>query len=472
MQRTPVQQPQAVDHFPFGLEFQQALIHILCEDVTFAQASLSHLKPGYFEHEALSWAFSELVRYWEKYNTIPKLAVLFAEADKLEPATRDIYRLVLQRVVDADLEAEDWLRDKVIDFIRRNIFVRAHQEAADQYNRGEVDQAYELIMEAAEKIWNTDWGQPDREFFFENFAQRMSDRLSYDPRMESVATGIGALDHILGGGLGKGELGVWIAHSKRGKTTMLANHGVQAVRRGQRNVLHLVFEGARQQVAARYDTIFAQEAYADVRRGRISQDRYDALQYEYQMYQKKLVLRGFTERWDYTVADIAEELKELKRLHRWVPDLIIVDYGDLLRGRGKHKNETEHQTAAFRDLKALANRGYAVWTASQPQRPKHDPDMKSEILMAKNIADAYAKIRVADFIGSLNQTKEEREAKQMRVYAELYRDNAADQIIYVHADFATMTISGATQDPVLPQGQPGSPPMGYTGQIKQLRGPA
>jgi len=458
--RQPIQRPVPLTAFPFGVEFQKALLRLLSEDSAFASAAMPHLEPGYFENEVLAWAYNMLVQYKDKYDAVPSLRVVQDETRRLDPSVQEFYRLTIEQVIHADMSAEPWLRDQTLDFIKRNIYVRAHQESAAAFNGGDVEKAYEISMRAADEILNTDWESPDREFFFENFPQRYSQRLSEDPMADSISTGIHELDHTLGGGLSKGELGIWIAHSKRGKTTLLANHGVQGVRRGNHNVLHLIFEGGRKQVAARYDTIFAQEAYHLVRASGFSEETFQRIQYEYRMFTRRLVLRGFTERWDYTVADIFEEMRDLKRLHNWVPDLVIVDYGDLLRGRGNHRTETEHQTSAFRDLKALANRGYAVWTASQPQRPKNDIDAKTELLSSRNIADAYAKIRVADFIGSLNQTKEERTAKQMRIYAEMYRDNAADRTIMVHADFATMTITNPGEVPAV--SSPASPiPFGY-----------
>lgn len=461
--RQPVPKPAALTSFPFGVEFQRALLRLLTEDTAFAHAAMPHLQPGYFENEVLSWAYGALSAYRDKYNAVPSLKVILDETGRLDPSVREFYRLTIEQVSQADMSAEPWLRDQCLDFIKRNIFVRAMQESTAAYNSGKVDDAYEAMMHAADKILNTDWSPADREFFFENFPQRYAARLSEDPLADSISTGIHELDHVLGGGLSKGEMGIWIAHSKRGKTTMLANHGVQAVRRGNHNVLHLVFEGARKQVAARYDTIFAQESYSLVKTSGISREVFERMQYDYQMFTRRLILRGFTERWDYTAADIHEEMRELKRLHGWVPDLVIVDYGDLLRGRGSHQTETQHQTAAFRDLKSLANRGYGLWTASQPQRPKDDIDNKTELLMSRNIADAYAKIRVADFIGSLNQTREERQAKTMRAFAEMYRDNEAGKVIQLYADFDLMTIGNVRDsgNPALPSPVHSPVPMGY-----------
>jgi len=430
--------------FPFGIEFQAALLKLLTLDVGFASAALPYLKDTYFENDVYAWGFRFFEQYKERYNAFPSLGVIRNETRVLEdPDMREYYDLTLESVENANLAQEDWLKDKTIEFIKRNIFVSGVKSIVDLYNTGKVEESIDEMLGVYDKIEKTAWSPPDREFFFENFDQRMSDRLSKGVFSDVISTGIPELDKVLGGGLSLGELGIWVAYPKCGKSTILVNHGVQAVRRGNRRVLHVVLEGSRQMVANRYDAVFAQEDYMSVKQGYFTEQAITTMKHDYQMYSDKLVLCGLTERWDYSPVDIHNELKELKRQYNWVPELIIVDYGDLLGGREKHyRNETDRQRAAFRDLKTLANKGYAVWTASQARRPEKDIDTVEEILTSRKIAECYDKVRVADFIGSINQTAAERQANQMRLFAELYRDNEAGKVFNVKADFSRMTITG------------------------------
>ena len=461
---TPARNPTPIPHFPFGIDFQMALLKLLTLDTGFAAAAMPHIEARYFENEVLAWAYTYIGDYREAYNAIPPISVISAEANKLDSTIREVYQATLARTAEADLGAEDWLRDQTIDFLKRNIFVAAFLDSRDLYNSGEVQQAYDTMMARCDKLYNTAWTPPDREFLFDQLGQRVTRRMSTDPGAEAIVTGIHELDHLLGGGLSKGELGIWIAFPKRGKTTLLVNHGAQAVARGNHRVLHAVFEGSRHLVAARYDTIFAQAEYSKVKTGNIDQATFSRMQYDYALYSNKLILRGFTDHWSYSAADIFDEIKELKRIYNWVPDAVIVDYVDLLRGRGEgFRSEFDHQQAACRDLKSLANRGFAVWTATQAQRPTKDIETDAKVLTSRNVADCYAKVRVADFIGSLNQTAEERKKHQMRLYAELYRDAEAGKTILVHADFGKMSIRTLRG-----QGDPSTVnqaiPLGYTTQ--------
>lgn len=466
VERTPFRQPVTLPQsFPFGVEFQKSLIRLLTEDVGFGNAVMPYLEPSFFENEVLVWAYGYIQKHKEQYNSVPSLRVVLEETRNVSLESREFYRTTMETVMAADLSAEDWLRDRVLDFVKRNIFVQGFKESREKYNVGEVDKAYDVMMRAMDRINNTDWTPPDRSFFFEEFDQRTAKRLSVDPTMDSVPTGIHELDHVLGGGLSKGELGIWTAYSKRGKSTMLVNLGVQAVRRSEEIVLHFVFEGSREQVETRYDTVFARDNYYTVKTARSSQEVFERMNYDYRMFRRRLVIRGFTSEWNYSCADIWNEMRELKRLHDWKPGMLIVDYGDLLRSREKfHRSETEHQTAAFKDLKSIANRGYRVWTASQAQRPKQDIDVSDEVLQSRRIGDAWAKVKVADFLGTINQTLEERQQKVARLFAEMYRDNAASKLILVRADFSQMTIESirSAGTAVLPNPTVSSTPLGYT----------
>jgi hypothetical protein len=444
----PFGQNLSIETFPFGIDYQKSLLLLLTQDYSFASVVMPHLKVNYFENEVLMWAYTYIIEYQKKYNAIPNLRIILEETKNIQGISRELYRMTLEGVLESDVSSVEWLKDKTIEFIKRNIFHKAFQESKNLWDSGKITDAYDVMMKAMEGVSKTTWETEDREWFFENFQQRTINRLSFDPLMESISTGFILLDKVLDGGLSLGEVGLWIGYPKRGKTTLLVNHGVQAIRRSLKKVLHIPLEGSRALVSNRYDAIFSFEDYSLVKRGQLSNEVYRSLCAEYQMLSKRLVVRAFTERWDYTIEDIHREINDLKRLSNWIPDLVIIDYGDLLSPRGKFNTEEAKQRAAYQDIKSLANRGYAVWTASQPQRPKGDLETDASLLSYKNIADCQAKAQKVDFVGSINQTKEERDAKQARLYAEMYRDNEAGIVIPIYSDFHTMTMRDLRGQPL------------------------
>ena len=246
------------------------------------------------------------------------------------------------------------------------------------------------------------------------------------------------MDDVLDGGLSRAEVGCWIAYAKRGKSTALMHHGVVGTRGLRRYVLHIVLEGTLKQTENRYDTRFSEELYSTIKRGAIDAGAYGRLQAEYEALTRLLVVRAFTQHWEYTALNIEQEIKEL-RSYGWKPDIVIVDYGDLLRSRGKADSELAHQKAGFQDLHRIAEREeVALWTASQAQRPKGTSDEMEHLIKARDIADAYAKIRLCDFIGSINQTNQERQDHRIRLFANEYRDNEAFATIPCYSNFSRM----------------------------------
>lgn len=464
--RTPVY--PAPQRFPFDVEFQKSLLRTLCEDDGFAHAIAKHLKPSFFENEVLAWAYAACQAHAVAYGGFPGLRTLVQKVQQLESKYRPVYEATLEQVATASLQDNAWMRDAVLDFAKRNVFVRAYQDSRILYNSGQVDQAYDLLMGELEEIRRTTWEPVDRSFYFEELPRRQNRRMNNDPWAQAISTGMPWLDEVLDGGLSLGELGIWIGDAKGGKSAMLVNMGVAATRYQLRNTLHVVFEGARSQVENRYDSVFMDEWYTKVKRGDIDSEKYAQTWEQFQKMRRTLVIRAFTEEWSYTIEDIHNEMKELWRQWGWRPDLIIIDYGDLLNGRARYYvSETAKQKDAFRDIKSLANRGYAIWSASQARRPEKGAEDRAHWLYSREIADCYEKVRIADFLGSLNSTRLEREHYVLRLLAEHYRDNEAGKRIAVYCNFGKMQI--LQRDGVTSPSMPDllvTPPLGY-GQGQQ-----
>jgi len=461
----------AAPKLPFDAEFQKSLLRLLCEDSRFGHAVGEHIQPQFFENEVMSWAWAYCLRFKEQYGAFPAVHTIMQQARTMDPKIRPIYEVAMEQVRQAPLKDEAWMRNATLDFVKRNIFVRTFQESRALYNAHKVEQAYDLMMARMERLQKTTWSAADEGWFFEELPERQIRRMTADASAKAIATGLHPLDHILGGGLSKGEFGLWVAYAKTGKTTMLTQHGMAATKLQLRRVAHFVFEGSRAQVEDRYESGFTQELYRSIRTEGLSSAKYQEAYQEYQLLKGCLYVRGFVEEWNYTCADVHEALKDLKRLHGWTPDMVIIDYGDLLNGRAKHyASDRENQKAAYRDMKSLANRGYAVWSASQAQRPDKGSEDNAHWLYARQIADCYEKVRVADFIGSLNITNEERKAKVMRLLAELYRDNEANLGWVVSCDFSTMSIRGDpnARSPSMPDClTEGSAPIGLNAPAQQ-----
>lgn len=426
-----------------GLPFQAQALKILVEDPSFSRALADHVSPAFFQHPSMAWAWSAVREYRKTYRNAPSWAWLFDAARRLPGAESQERLAVLDHVWRQPITDEEWLRRSVIDYVKRSIFKAAMVDAKDLFVVGKYDEAYDMMQQRIGEIRITA-ETVDRGWISEDFTARVASRADPTSRVSLVGTGIMPLDQILEGGAYPGFLGTWIAYPKAGKTTTLVNLGAATMALFGRRMLHVVLEGSRPMVEARYDAIFTQELYSHVKRGQIDAGRYQAAVVEMQRLKSLGVIRGYTENWDTSVLHIEAELASLKHQYGWEPDVIVVDYADLLRARTPQASETHEQIQAYKDLKKLAERGYRIWTASQAQRPnREDWDVTPHEITSNSIADAYGKVRICDFIGSINMTTAEKQQGITRYYCEMFRDGACNLLIEAQSDFSRMTISGA-----------------------------
>jgi replicative DNA helicase len=199
------------------------------------------------------------------------------------------------------------------------------------------------------------------------------------------------------GGLGPGELGVVVAPSGVGKTWVLCALGAAAVKAGK-SVVHYTLELSEHYVGQRYDTVFTGVPSADLK------DNKDEVFDKIKRLPGKLLVKYFPPKGISTKKMQIHLEKMIAAGNR--PDLIIVDYADLLLSHSNKSDSTYgEQGGVYIELRGLGGElGLPIWTASQTNRSGID----SEIIEADKIADSYAKVMNADFIVSISRKSKDK----------------------------------------------------------------
>ena len=457
--------------FDFDSEFQRKIVKLALQDDGFCGQCLRWVTPEMFESDTLRWAWREIQKERKESRTPTMLVLRDRVRNRVEQVLKPRYSALLDAIEQDVLREEAFIRHRLAEFVQRNLFVASFATARRLFNDGRVEESIELMMSETQKARQVTFEVPDRSWFFESLTDRQRVRIHRAERdfEYTFPTGIDLLDVVLDGGLSRGELGTWIADSKGGKSLFLVHLAGFNCRANRRPTLMIVLEGSRAQTENRLEALFARCLYSDVKRGNLSPEDIERLTDEYRQLEGLLVVRGMTERWNYNVSDIRAEMDDLKAQRGWVPDELVVDYGDLLRSQAAGvRSEEEHQRNAFSDLKTLTtmDRGYAIWTASQARRPweakgeKEKKAAKAEamamgkpVIRAKDIADSYNKIRRSDFIGSINADDEDKDNQEARLWADMYRDAPASRLIRIKQDLPRMVFA----DLLDPLNRPDSP---------------
>ena len=128
-------------------------------------------------------------------------------------------------------------------------------------------------------------------------------------------------------------------------------------------------------------------------------------------------------------------------------DMIVVDYGDLLRSTNTNRNaEKRHELESiYEELRGMAQEFKCpVVTASQTNRK----GLNEEVITMESISEAFNKCFVADFIISLSRTIKDRNCNIGRLFIAKNRQGP-DGIIYsVFMDTGTVKIKVLEQEDV------------------------
>ena len=399
----------------FGKSFQEDLCHLILNDRPFADQIFEVLDLNFLELSYLRTFVRKIKEYRTKYGVHPTHKImrsiirtgLECEPDASKIRIRDYYARVLS--TDLEPDGSEYIKDVSIDFCKRQKLKEALIKSVDLINNSSFDEVSKIIDDAIKLGSDNDLGYDYIVDFEERFLTKARN---------PITTGWKQLDDLTKGGLGSGELGVVIAPTGAGKSMALVHLGAQALK-GGKNVLHYTLELADTVVANRYDS-----AITEIELNNLvvfKEKIYD----EIKDIKGRLIIKEYPTR-SATIHTIKNHIDRLRR-RDFEPDIIIVDYGDLIKPEGSKKDEKRHQLETiYEELRGIGQLcNCPIWTASQTNRS----GLNAEVITMESISEAFNKCFVADFIFSLSRTIEDKNSNGGRIFVAKNR-NGPDGLIY------------------------------------------
>lgn len=249
------------------------------------------------------------------------------------------------------------------------------------------------------------------------------------------------------------ELWLFIGNTGAGKSWMLIQLAKMALL-SRAKVVHLTLEMSEERAAQRYmQTLFAiskrDETYQTTRfqrdtLGRISGFDSNRVKPRLSLADPKIrkKLHEKIDKWGprlldniiikqfpsgaLTVNQIKAYLDNLEQTQQFVPDLLIVDYPDLMKIPA-NENYRLGLDEIFKELRGMAiTRNMALAAVSQ----SHRAAAKAKQVGADNVSEAYSKIQHSDTVITYTQTKGERQLGLARLYVAKGR-NDSDRLTIV-----------------------------------------
>lgn len=366
----------------YGYSFQIKVIASLFTDKSFLQQISDILSPKYFESDANNWLVSTILEYHKEYKSSPTLEVIKVKTQELDHEV--LKQQVIQHMKDAwkYIEAEDlaFIKQQALDFCKNQEIKKAILSSVELLKHGQYEEIKSKIDNALKSGGDKDIGHD----YMTSIEERYTDAVR-----DTKETPWEVINDLTDGGLGKGELGVFVAPAGIGKSWGLINIGASAVKKGM-TVVHYTLELNEAYVGLRYDSVVTGIANQNLKHYQ-SQVKEDLAKLK-----GELIIKYYPTK-TVSVIGLRSHIEKCIMQDK-KPDIVIVDYADLLRGPGQEKrHELE---GIYEDLRGLAGEyDIPVWTASQANRSA----LEEDVIGAEKISESYGKVMVADFVISLSR---------------------------------------------------------------------
>ena len=408
----------------FGKNFQEKLCQLMLEDRPFFDQITEVLDVSFFESKYLQVFAQTLINYRDKYSAHPNLelmlTLLTTELNHHDTATKAAVRNFGARIKTSDgIEEAAFVKDKAIDFCRKQVLKGAMLQSAKLLKSSSFEEIEKLIKEALVLGTDNDFGHNFRKDLLKRF-----ELITRDP----ISTGWPRMDEIVKGGLGKSELGVVVAPTGAGKSMVLVHLATQALLQGK-TVVYYTLELKDTVVGQRFDCCITDVPLQEHR------ERQKEIVSKVKDLEGTLIIKEYPTK-SASVSTLKNHIEKLRK--RGIePNMILVDYADLLRpprATGEKRHELEE---TYEGLRGLAQT-YEIpcWTASQTNRG----GLNAEVITMESISEAFNKCFVADFIFSLSRTVQDKQANKGRIFIAKNRNGPDGLVFDARVDWSDVSI--------------------------------
>jgi len=431
---------------------QENVLTMLCFDDEFCSIVRSAISPNLFESAVFRDIAQQAVDFVDQFGEAIKdhlpdaLETILEGKDARKAAS---YKRVLDNLFIAKEHINrDYVISKLHAFVRQQKLKSAIVKAVEAVEDGNIDQAeVELNKGLNSQLVSFEMGI--------QLADPKQSLTFFDTVADGIQTGILELDKrdICPR---PQEMFMFIAPPKKGKSWALTHIGKWALLQ-RKNVLHITLEMAEPRVAQRYIQSFfsVSKREANIRTPKFVMDQHGRmLDIEFEDFvrptladpgmREKLaskLTREFRRRpplvikqfptGALTISALNAYLDGLERFHKFIPDVIVLDYPDLMKIEAA--NLRLDTGKIYKDLRGIAvERNVAMVVASQGNREASTAKIVTDAMVAED----YSKIATCDNVLTYNQTNQEKTLGLARLFVSNGRNDEDKFVVLMSQSYA------------------------------------
>ncbi len=422
----------------FGHSYQEKVCQALIQDPLFAEQMADVIDPKFFELKYLQEIVQSFYAHKAQYKTFPSselIEIMVSKAyedDEKSGTLINQVKTYLQKTRDHFLNGDmGYIQSSSLDFCKKRAVLAAMVQAISAIETNDYDSIQKVLKDALNRGGARDLGHE----YMTGFVSRSS-----RSHRKPVSTGWAVLDKALNGGWERGTLTTFIAPTGAGKSMFLTNVSAAAIEQGL-NSLYVTCEMADFKIGLRHDSYFSGVAINDVPD---NQKQVEATTTS--KVTGKLFIKEFPTK-TATVQTIRAYIQRLIATKNFMPDIVVVDYADLLRGSRNYGDKRFELEGVYEELRALAQElNIVMITADQTNRSGLD----MEVVTIGQIGESYAKATVCDVIITISRRMEDKQANCGRIFLAKSRlgDDGMVFPFLLKTSTVKVTVLETGQDPI------------------------
>ena len=382
-----------------GSTFQIQLLNQIIVDKDFSRSIIDVIENNYFENKYFKIIIQMVKEYYSKYEHTPTFDTLeqITKSELQQELASKIVLDTLTKIKDAPTEGQEFVQEKALKFCKQQELQKAITKAQKVIDGGEFENydTLEALVREALQVGEREDGTED---VFNN----LDEVLNEDYR-HPIPMGIPGIDRLLKGGLARGEIGVILAPTGVGKSTLLTKISNHAFNLGY-NVLQIFFEDNPKIIQRKHITLWTkvhpdeltikkEEVMAKVKEIKDSMEN-------------KLILKKLP-------SDTVTMLQIKGQIRKMIADgikidMVLLDYIDCVVPNKNLGDEWKSEGSVMRAFESMCHELDLVgWTATQGNRSS----ISSEVVTTDQMGGSIKKAQVGHVIISVAKSLQQKEMK-------------------------------------------------------------
>jgi replicative DNA helicase len=337
--------------------------------------------------------------YYVKYDHTPSFETLeqITKSELQQALASKIVLDTIKKIKDAPIDGVGFVQEKALKFCKQQELQKVMGKAQKIIDGGEFENydTLEELVKTALQVGAKDTSMLD---VFSNLDQVLEEDYRHP-----IPMGIPGIDRLLKGGLAKGEIGVILAPTGVGKSTVLTKISNHAFNLGF-NVLQIFFEDNPKVIQRKHFTLWTKVHPDD-----LSEKKDEVMAKVREIEESmpnKLIMKKLPSD-TMTMLQIKNQIRKMVSDGIKV-DMIVLDYIDCIVPEKNLGDEWKSEGSVMRAFEAMCHEMNIVgWTATQGNRSS----ISSEVVTTDQMGGSIKKAQVGHVIISVAKTLQQKELK-------------------------------------------------------------